>query len=232
MDRDKALDKIRKCLALAKSSNPHEAATAMRQAQALMREHGVSDLDLSLADVSEARASARSPVLTAWESRLATLVGEAFGCDHFTSVSHVLAHRRVCKRREWIFVGTGTSAEVASYAYEVLARQCTAARTAHIKAQPKACKPITKTARGDQFALGWVYGVQALIQRFAGTERAQALIEMYVSRNYPDMQSARPIDRAVGRNVKDADIHQGIAAGRKARLNRAVDGAPEQGLLA
>jgi hypothetical protein len=35
MDRETALTKIKKCLALAKSSNEHEAAAAMRQAQKL-----------------------------------------------------------------------------------------------------------------------------------------------------------------------------------------------------
>ena len=32
-ERDKIIAKVKKCLALAKSSNEHEAATALRQAQ-------------------------------------------------------------------------------------------------------------------------------------------------------------------------------------------------------
>lgn len=44
--RDKALDKIRKCLALSKSANEHEAAAALRQAQKLMAMHGLSEDDL------------------------------------------------------------------------------------------------------------------------------------------------------------------------------------------
>ncbi len=38
----KILGKIKKCLALSSSDNPHEAAAAMRQAHALMAAHGVS----------------------------------------------------------------------------------------------------------------------------------------------------------------------------------------------
>lgn len=38
----KILAKIKKCLALASSSNPNEAATALRQARALMEKHGVT----------------------------------------------------------------------------------------------------------------------------------------------------------------------------------------------
>lgn len=37
-ERDKIIAKVKKCLALAKSSNEHEAATALRQAQKLMQE--------------------------------------------------------------------------------------------------------------------------------------------------------------------------------------------------
>ena len=36
MDKKTAIDKIRKCLALSKSAEPHEAAAAMRQAQKAM----------------------------------------------------------------------------------------------------------------------------------------------------------------------------------------------------
>ncbi|PIA66345.1 hypothetical protein CDR19_15110, partial [Ectopseudomonas toyotomiensis] len=39
MDRKKALDKVKKCLALANSSNPNEAAAAMRQARAMMEKY-------------------------------------------------------------------------------------------------------------------------------------------------------------------------------------------------
>ena len=48
MDQEKIIDKIKKCLALAKSDNPHEAATALRQAQKLMEQHNLTEQDISL----------------------------------------------------------------------------------------------------------------------------------------------------------------------------------------
>lgn len=46
---ERILDKIKKLLALAKStSNEHEAANAMRKVQALMREHQLTDTDVAL----------------------------------------------------------------------------------------------------------------------------------------------------------------------------------------
>lgn len=45
MSRDEAILKIKKCLALSKSSNENEAATALRMAQSLMKEFQI-DPDL------------------------------------------------------------------------------------------------------------------------------------------------------------------------------------------
>lgn len=50
MTKENILRKIEKCLALSKSSNQHEAAAALRQAQKLMQAH-----DIEMQDVEEAR---------------------------------------------------------------------------------------------------------------------------------------------------------------------------------
>lgn len=55
MDKNKAIEKIKKCLALGKSANEHEAAQALKQAQALMREYGISDADVALSDIKKTR---------------------------------------------------------------------------------------------------------------------------------------------------------------------------------
>lgn len=179
MNRDQALSKIKKCLALAQSSNPHEAAAAMRQAQKLMAEHNVTETDVSLADVAEAVAPARLNALTNWEAMLSGLIAQAFGCDHFSRIS----------------------------------------------------RHLTKTARGDEFAFGWVCGVRGLVESFAGTEHNQQLIEQYMAARYPDLRTKQVKDRAKGRNVSHNDMSQGRAAGMKAELNRGVGGMAQQGLL-
>ena len=43
---ERVIRKIKHCLALAQSANENEAATALRQAQALMREHRLTDMDV------------------------------------------------------------------------------------------------------------------------------------------------------------------------------------------
>ena len=47
---ERVIRKIKRCLALSASSNETEAATAMRQAQALMREYRLTELDVQLSD--------------------------------------------------------------------------------------------------------------------------------------------------------------------------------------
>jgi hypothetical protein len=42
MDREKLMDKIQKCLRLAKSSEPAEAAAALRQAQKMMAANNIT----------------------------------------------------------------------------------------------------------------------------------------------------------------------------------------------
>ncbi|QDL55924.1 DUF2786 domain-containing protein [Rhodoferax aquaticus] len=233
MNREQALSKIKKCLALAKSSNPHEAAAAMRQAQKLMAEHNLTETDVSLADVMEASAPARLNSITPWETTLAYMIAEAFGCDHLSKSSrHLTRSRDLIRKRDYVFVGIGAAPQVAGYAYDVLSRQCARDRLTHIRKQPKNCKPITKTARGDEFALGWVYGVRSLVEGFAGTERNQHLIEQYMAEHYPDLASAKVKDRAKGRNVSHNDSWEGRQAGKRAQLNRAVGGLDQRGLLA
>lgn len=41
MDRSKVVERIRKCMALARSCNEHEAAVAMRQARTLMAQYRI-----------------------------------------------------------------------------------------------------------------------------------------------------------------------------------------------
>ena len=51
-DLDPIIGKIKKCLSLSQSDNPHEAASALRQAQALMRKHGLDEVAMANAEVA------------------------------------------------------------------------------------------------------------------------------------------------------------------------------------
>lgn len=226
MERDKIIDKIKKCLALSASSNEHEAAAALRQAKKLMEQHCISDIDVQATEISEKRARAgavKSPA--AWEAALAARVADAFGCRIFFS-------RNFFKGvGEWAFVGSGSAPEVAEYVFKVLFRQCRSARAEHIKTRLKRCKTTTKTRRADLYCEGWVQSVAGKITAFAGGEANLGAIDAYMTSRYPLLRDLETRDRNDGRNLSDrecVDISAGHRAGRDAQLNRGVGGTEER----
>lgn len=231
LNSDQAIAKIRKCLALSRSANEHEAAAALRQAQALMRQHGLSEDDARLSDVAEQVSRPRAPAINRWEAILASLIDDAFGTQHFNQHRVRLLGLSVKRWREVVFIGVGAAPQVAAFAFDVLFRQCAKDRLMHIRRQPKACKPATLTARGDQFAIGWVLAVRQLVERYAGSSGDQLLIEQYKAAHYPDLSTVKPRDTRVGRNVRDADLEAGFSAGKAARLDKGLPGAADTPLL-
>lgn len=229
MTRDEALQKIKKCLALAASPEPHEAAAAMRQAQKLMEQFGLTAGDVSMADIAESSQRAVNVPLVKWEAWIAGLVAKAFGCTHYSSERSVLGPNFTRRtQRSFVFIGVGAAPEVAGYAFDVLARQCAKDRRAHMGKQSKNCKPKTKVARGDVFAEGWVAGVQAKLTAFVQPKAETELIAQYMTKHYPDMEAGKLTDRTTGKNTKDDDFGKGLAAGRNANLNHGVSGREQQ----
>lgn len=225
--REKIIDKIKKCMALAKSSNEHEAAAALRQAQKLMQAHGISDLDMSAAEATEARAKAGATQRpSGWETYLAGHVADAFGCKLMFTSSWA--------RGEWAFIGTGASPEVAEYAFKVLLRQGKSARAEYINTKLKRCKPGTKTRRADLFSEGWVTSVASLVERFSAPESSESAIDAYMAIKYPSTTSLKTSDRNAERKLRDhewRDRGAGYQAGQDAQLNRGIGGAAAQPLL-
>ena len=94
--RERVLDRLSKLLELSNSPNSHEAATASRLADALMRKHG-----LTKEDVRNYTCESRSGVFelplgakgfeTAWKWALLTATARSCGCE---AVALLVAERR------------------------------------------------------------------------------------------------------------------------------------------
>ena len=232
MTREEALDKIKKCLALAASPEAHEAAAALRQAQKLMTQFGLTEADVTLADVAEVRQQAQNAPMVRWEVSLASMVARAFGCNTFTSQRPKLSKSlQVRSQRYYVFVGVGPAPEIAGYAFDVLARQCAKDRRRYIGLQSKNCKAKTKVARGDLYAEGWIAGVADKLVQLSGSARDAALIAQYMAQRHTGMEAADIKSRVKGKNVTHNDWHQGLEAGRRAELNHGVQGCAAQPLL-
>ena len=206
MDKEKALDKIKKCLALSRSANEYEAAQALKHAQALMAQYGVSESDVALADVSECKRKAPKTV-PEWHWRLVHLCGRAFGCERW--------HATDFSGGSFVFCGLGGRAELAAYAYEVLLRQLKAARRQYIKtALSRVCDSRIKTARADKFCEGWVSRVKSVVQDFARTDAEKELLEHYQTNKYGQFGVAKTRDvKAPFLGFVDYQVGRGVAAG-------------------
>lgn len=224
-DKSKIFEKIKKCLALSKSSNEHEAAAALRQAHALMRLHGISEDEVEAAKVcdSATRAGAkRRPPL--WEAGLVSTVGTAFGCAILFEMSGNSGH--------WRFIGVGQSPEIATYAFQVLFRQCRKARAAYIAVALKRCATGRKTERADMFCRAWVATVSKQVDAFADPRRDSA-IAAYLKVQYPETSESptfEPRNRTPGRQVDRSlymDFLAGRDAGQSAQLHHGVEAASE-----
>lgn len=246
---ERVIRKIKRCLALARSANENEAATAMRQAQALMRQHRLSEDDVRASDVGEAQSGmtrvTRRPY---WDRQLSAVVARVFGC---TSLSRTIWNPRIARRVESaVFVGVTPSQHIALYAYEALLLQVKQARkeyAAGVRAGRYKSSYSPDTA-ANHFALAWVGQMGGKLRALVPTGEVdleleqhstgrnlvtvqaqdQALIDLYLA----DMQlgkARKPTEHELDLNAQIA----GMLAGAKVELHAGLaTGDEEQALLA
>ncbi|ALF87432.1 MULTISPECIES: DUF2786 domain-containing protein [Ralstonia solanacearum species complex] len=221
MDRETAIDKIKKCLALGQSSNPHEAAAAMRQAQKMMTAYGVSEDDMLAAGVAELwvkSGATRTPAR--YEVWLASMIASAFGCE--LVFSNRLSGRTTIQGG-YVFIGMASASTVAGYSYRVLFRQLRRARADYIKTALKRCRSKNKVARADMFCEGWVFAVRELVGATVPPEAHRSAVDAYMRANYAVTEQVETRCREPGRHVSQVgDCVQGVRAGRGATLHRGV----------
>ncbi|QDR42630.1 DUF2786 domain-containing protein, partial [Pseudomonas aeruginosa] len=165
MDQDRILDKIKKCLEMAKGrgSNPNEAEIALRHAHKLMEAYNLEMGDVLASMAGETKVPAGSDGKPpAWRVSLAQVCCHAFG-------THLIICTSYFESASFLFVGCAAAPELTGYAYQVLERQLQKARKDFLSTQ-KRCKRSTKVARGDAFAHGWIEAVYAKVDQFAGVD--------------------------------------------------------------
>jgi len=167
MNKQNILAKIRKCMALAASSNANEAATALRQAQKLMARYGITDADVRLADVSTAHCTTAVPSAPPWMVGLSKVVARAFRCEHWYTYrySHSSEHVEFC--------GVGAAPELAAYSFSVLRRHLAMQRSQYYRGTRG--KRNNRIRRADDFAKAWVIRIHREVARFAEQPPAQVL---------------------------------------------------------
>lgn len=115
MEKTPIIEKIKKLLALANSSNEHEAALAAGHAQRLLSEHNLAMADIDAAhkpDKADKVDTAVSKTLPKWMRHLSAGVSTAFDCQ---AVHHPATGKMT-------FIGVGADVQIAAYTFTYLDR--------------------------------------------------------------------------------------------------------------
>jgi hypothetical protein len=231
MSREDAILKIKKCLALSKSSNENEAATALRMAQSLMKEF---QIDPDLLDIVEASCESKATKTPqAWEASLVMTIARAMQCKPIFSTGSSSWGIKA----SWTFIGVDPAPEVASYTFDVLYRQVIRARKAFIETTLKRVTvKKNKVARADLFCEGWVASVKHLITdlNIEVPTNTNERIKKHMDQSRGELGSFTPKDRNKGKAFNDRaanDYHAGRQSGKAAKLNQAMNGGEQYARL-
>jgi hypothetical protein len=226
MDRETALRKVLRCLRLAASSNPHEAAAALRQARALMDQYGLTEADAYASEIHEADAPTRCRGAVPTQSLmfLISVVEDGFRCG-------VVIRREKGWRGEGRttvhFYGAGSDAEVAAYAFTVLRRQLEADKAKHTQ---RIRKRSNKETRGEEFAIGWISAVSRLFPKAELSDERKAAIDSKKQSLHGSLQACAGREVAKPGAPSWRDREAGYDAGSRARVNPGVGESAQQKL--
>ena len=230
MNKKTVIEKIKKCLALSKSANQHEAAAALRQAMAFMEKYKIDADDpelLGIAEVSILGSGSQKP--TVFEAVLANSIAKMMGCKAILSgdikITKDLYFKKVAT---WTFIGFDPAPEIASYAFDVLFRQLKKARSVFISENLKRVQiKANKVKRADLFCEGWVLEATKLVSDLNPDKEKIDQIQAYVQQKHK-VRNSEPTDRNKKTNTNTGraqnDLYAGRQAGKSAKLNNAMNG--------
>ncbi len=243
---ERVIRKIKRCLALSQSANEHEAATAMRQAQALMREHRLSENDVRASDVGEVKSSmAKVTRRPAWDQQLSAVVAATFNCQALRYTHWCKSKGRRVERAK--FVGVMPAHHIALYAYEALLVKLTKARSDYVSGvragrYRSAYSPETA---GNHFALAWVGAVRSKLRELVpkGVDEASSASTTGTDLVLAEAQDKALIahylsSQAVGKARKSAPLEldlnaqiAGMLAGSRVELHAGLATGAQQAQL-
>lgn len=218
MEKESIIKRVVKCLELAGSSNPNEAASALRKAQELMAAHNISSEEILAAQVTEKRVTSgranRPPV---WMGMLINMVAGAFACEPISI--------RQFGSGQIAFVGIDPAPELAGYVFTVLRRQITKDRAGF----RKKCrgKEANRTRRADLFAAAWVSAAGAKVTAFANSGKNRERIEAYLTCHHQGLVIHKP--RPLNPTARDySALAAGHGAGKNVCIHHGVNGVEQQ----
>lgn len=217
MELDNVIKRIKNCLALAQNAaaTENEAATALRQAQALMKKYNVSAEGITATEIGPDTIQCPSAwsKVPQWELNLATLLGHAFGAQ--VTMRTFPGQQRLA---EFTFIGLKHQMPAIRYAYGVLRRQIVNARAKYQAAHCVGFYRGEKMLAGESFCQGFVYRVRQQVEAYAMRPEHVEEINRQVAAATGGRTAPAPKERELDHHA----VRAGIEAGSKATLHRPI----------
>jgi len=217
MDRAKVMDKIQKCMNLSKSSNEHEAAAALRQAQKLMAAFDITERELgAMGYTSETvnttiQAGAKIPIVL---NAITCLVMHAFG----VKAVYGRTVRVSCANFDVTYFGPEHRVALATHVHVVVQRAVDAAWKRYQNDNPGIVGVVGGRAG---FVAGWISTVRETVERFALTPEEKAGTELAQLNEYGrSLSNSKPNKMRVCGSAMDG----GAEAGASFRLHTPMTG--------
>lgn len=227
MDNKRHLERIKKLLNLASSSNSNEAASALNKAQALMRKHNVDLDDVALSDIGSTNSTIQGVRPPGWVLNLLHVIDASFGVKSL--IGREVRYNSNKDFGSIEFIGRQPNDEIASYCFDVLYKQLLRDRKRFISRLHKNCKPITKRNRADWYCMGWVSEVESKADTLSASNKDQQAINKWIEHEYGElsMYSAR---EAVEDKAATNAFRHGINDGSNVNLHAGVAGAKQKSI--
>lgn len=215
-DLEKIKAKIKKCLALAEdsASASNEAATAIKQAQALMKKHNISSNDIELMEISEKMTDSKPPKKPPrylWA--LMNLVSRVFGVEYAYSEY----------RQKVMFYGHENRAEIAAHVFDVTYSQIKRSRKEYLNGLMNS---FNRARMADSFCIAWVNGVSSKIESFALSDKERE--QLSKAKQAKSIVTANPIGKV---KVFDSAYKDGIKAADNFQLFHAANDKRDSKLI-
>ncbi|MGY5451379.1 DUF2786 domain-containing protein [Agarivorans sp. MS3-6] len=225
MSRERALEKIAKCLELGNSSNVHEAAQAIRMAHRLMLKHGLDQADIELIQMGKTSTQTLLPASVSENIlRIIRGINSKFG------VEAVLVNHKGLKRAE--FVGLAERAVFAAFAFDIVYREMNQQVGSFRNSfAGSGTDSVTLARRVSSYTAGWLEGALEKLPDLTKDGRNEHmddyLDEMFEKLDRETFKAK--IKASMGQLTPD--FQTGIKKGRKLSVNRPVEGTRTAGLL-
>lgn len=232
-DLTSVMRRLRKIMALSKSSNPGEASAALHQAQVLMAKHNLTAQAVEQSEITESTVKTSGSDLPEWESHLAVVVSNALGVEILVESQRKQRGLRR-KNASIVFVGKGCSTQIAAYSYSVLKKQMLAdLQTLMNKAGANLGVKVTilKTspAQRNAYALGWCQAAYNKVR--AIKPGMDPCVTEYVKQRSSGEQAKIRDSKKMSDERKAAFASLGYEHGKNARLNAAMNNGLQVPLL-